>query len=68
MQYLYIEQAYQKMTLGNQDPISPQELQRNGILLQKCSDILWKKNCSSDQEKRLKFKAAGREFAKLWDY
>ena len=25
-----------------------------------------KKNCSSDQEKLLKFKAEGREFAKLW--
>ena len=27
MQYLYIKQAYQKMTLENLDPISPQELQ-----------------------------------------
>jgi len=32
--------------------------------LQNCSDLLWEKNCSSDQEKRLKFKAEGREFAK----
>ena len=32
--------------------------------LQNCSDLLWDKNCSSDQEKHLKFEAEGREFAK----
>jgi hypothetical protein len=31
---------------------------------QNCSDLLWEKNCSSDQEKLLKFEAEGREFAK----
>ena len=31
---------------------------------QKFSDQLWKKNCSSDQEKNLKFEAEGWEFAK----
>ena len=32
---------------------------------QNCSDLLWKKNCSSDREKLLKFQAEGREFAKF---
>ena len=32
---------------------------------QNCSDLLWEKNCSSDGEKLLKFKAEGWEFAKL---
>ena len=32
---------------------------------QNCSDLLWQKNCSSDQEKLLKFEAEGREFAKF---
>ena len=32
---------------------------------QNCSDLLWKKNCSSDREKLLKFEAEGREFAKI---
>ena len=32
---------------------------------QNCSDLLWEKNCSSDGEKNLKFKAEGREFAKF---
>ena len=32
---------------------------------QNCSDLLWEKNCSSDREKRLKFEAEGREFAKI---
>ena len=31
---------------------------------QDCSDLLWKKKCSSDREKLLKFEAEGREFAK----
>ena len=37
----------------------------NGILLPK---LFWpsvRKNCSSDREKRLKFEAEGREFAKF---
>ena len=32
---------------------------------QNCSDLLWEKNCSNDWEKRLKFEAEGREFAKF---
>ena len=32
---------------------------------QNCSDLLWEKNCSSDREILLKFKAEGREFAKF---
>ena len=32
---------------------------------QNCSDLLWKKNCSSDREKLLKFEAEGRGFAKF---
>jgi hypothetical protein len=32
---------------------------------QNCSDLLVRKNCSSDQEKVLKFKAEGRKFAKI---
>ena len=32
---------------------------------QNCSDPLWEKNCSTDLEKLLKFKAEGREFAKF---
>ena len=32
---------------------------------QNCSDLLWEKNCSSDLEKLLKFKAEGQEFAKI---
>ena len=32
---------------------------------QNCSDLLWEKNCSSDREKLLKFKAEGLEFAKI---
>ena len=32
---------------------------------QNCSDLLWQKKCSSDREKLLKFKAEGREFAKI---
>ena len=31
---------------------------------QNCSDLLWGKKCSCDQEKLLKFEAEGREFAK----
>ena len=29
---------------------------------QNCSDLLWEKKCSSDQEKLLNFEAEGREF------
>ena len=32
---------------------------------QNCSDLLLRKNCSSDGEKILKFEAEGREFAKI---
>ena len=32
---------------------------------QNCSDLLWEKNCSSDQKKK-KFEAEGQEFAKLF--
>ena len=32
---------------------------------QNCSDLLWEKNCSSDQEKLLKIEAEGQEFAKI---
>ena len=32
---------------------------------QNCSDLLWEKNWSSDQEKSLKFEAEGREFANV---
>ena len=32
--------------------------------LQNCSDLLLEKKCSSDREKRLKFKAEVQEFAK----
>ena len=32
---------------------------------QNCSDLLWKKSCSSDWEKLLKFEAEGRDFAKF---
>ena len=37
---------------------------RNGILLQKLFRPTVRKNCSSDQEQLLKFKAEGREFEK----
>ena len=37
----------------------------NGILLPKLFWPTVRKNCSSDQEKRLKFEAEGREFAKF---
>ena len=43
-------------TLGNQ---------KNGILLPKLFWPTVRKNCSSDQEKLLKLKAEGREFAKI---
>ena len=36
----------------------------NGILLPKLFLPTVRKNCSSDREKRLKFEAEGREFAK----
>ena len=42
-------------------PYKTKKYHRNGILFQK----LWEKNCSSDREKLLKFKAEGREFAKV---
>ena len=32
---------------------------------QNCSDLLWEKICSSDQEKLLKFEAECQEFAKI---
>ena len=32
---------------------------------QNCSDLLWKKNCSSDREKLLKFEAEGWELVKF---
>ena len=32
---------------------------------QNCSDLLWEKNCSSDQEKLLEFEAEGRDLAKF---
>ena len=32
---------------------------------QNCSDLLWVKICSSDQEKLLKFEAEGWEFPKI---
>ena len=38
---------------------------RNGILLPKLFWPAARKNCSSDQEKLLKFEAEGREFAKI---
>ena len=34
---------------------------------QNCSDLLWEKKCSSDQEKLLKFEAEGWEFAKIFE-
>ena len=34
---------------------------------QNCSDSTVRKNCSSDREKLLKFKAEGREFAKNFE-
>ena len=39
---------------------------KNGILLPKLFRPIVKKNCSSDQEKLLKFEAEGWEFAKIW--
>ena len=35
------------------------------LCCQNCSDLLWEKKCSSDQEKLLKFEAAGRDFGSL---
>ena len=32
---------------------------------QNCSDLLWEKKCSSDEQKLLKFEAEGREFTKF---
>ena len=32
---------------------------------QNCSDLLWEKKCSCDQEKLLKFEAEGQEYAKI---
>ena len=40
------------------------EEDKNGILLPKLFWTTVKKNCSSDREKLLKFKAEGQEFAK----
>ena len=39
----------------------------NGILLSKLFSPTVRKNCSSDQEKLLKFEAEGREFAKFFE-
>ena len=36
-----------------------------GILYQDCSDLLLRKNCSSNRGKLLKFEAEGQEFAKF---
>ena len=41
-----------------------QEVTSNGILLPKLFWPIVRKNCSSDQEKLLKFKVEGRDFAK----
>ena len=38
---------------------------KNGILLPKLFCPTVRRNCSSDQEKLLKFEAEGREFAKI---
>ena len=35
------------------------------ICYQNCSDLLWEKKCSSEQEDLVKFKAGGQEFAKI---
>ena len=35
---------------------------------QNCSDLLFRKNCSSDREKLLKFEAEGREFFSILKY
>ena len=32
---------------------------------QNCSDLLWEKTCSSNQEKLLKFEAESQKFAKI---
>ena len=40
----------------------------NGILLLKLFWPTLRKNCSSDQEKLLKFEAKGWEFTKFWDH
>ena len=34
------------------------------FFFQNCSDLLWQKSCSSDKEKKMKFKAEGQELAK----
>ena len=44
---------------------SVSNISRNGILLPKLFWPTVKKNCSSDQEKLLKFEAEGQEFAKF---
>ena len=41
------------------------KLRKNGILLPKLFWPTVRKNCSSDREKLLKFKAEGREFSKF---
>ena len=41
------------------------KISKNGILLPKLFWPIVRKNCSSDQEKLLKFEAEGREFAKI---
>ena len=44
-----------------------QDLSEKTLVLcyQNCSDLLWEKNCSCDQEKLLKFNVEGQEFAKI---
>ena len=32
---------------------------------QNCSDLLWEKNCSSDQERSLKFNTGGQKFSEF---
>ena len=45
-------------------PAHSEKLEKNGILLPKLFWSTVRKNCSTDQERRLKFEAGGREFAK----
>ena len=45
--------------------VSKGGIQNLVFCFQNCSDLLWEKNCSSDQEKLLKFKAEGREFSNV---
>ena len=53
--------------MQNQDmfPLVLTKLSGNGILLPKMFRPTVRKNCSIDQEKKLKFEAEGRKFAKF---